>query len=75
MVTVVNLQDGPRTYALDGGTGLHLPGKHKNAVYPTIPKSKVNGILAKAEKKGLIRIVDSEGGGSSGTGNAESNVD
>ncbi len=75
MVRIKNLQDGPRTYPLKDGSGVHLPGKHRGAVYPVVAKELVGPTLEAAAKKGLILIVEEKGGEAVGTGNAESNVD
>jgi hypothetical protein len=75
MVEIRNLREGPRSYQLDDGSSLLLPGKHRGAVYPEIPNGKVNDILRDAEKRGLIEIVEKEGGDPVGTGNAEGDLD
>jgi hypothetical protein len=75
LVEIRNQKDGPRSYPLTDGTSLLLPGKHRNAVYPMISRDKVNDILKDAERRGLIEIIEREGGDSVGPGNAESDVD
>lgn len=70
-----NLKDGPRSYLLKDGSSLLLPGKHRGAVFPVIDADQVGDILRDAEKRGLIKIAEREGGDSVGAGNAESDVD
>jgi hypothetical protein len=75
LAEIRNLKDGPRAYLIGDGSSLLLPGKHRNAIYPLIPCSQINDILRDAEKRGLIEIIEKEGGDSIGPGNAESDVD
>ncbi|MDR1021024.1 MAG: hypothetical protein LBL73_09725 [Synergistaceae bacterium] len=74
-VEIRNLKDGPRSYPLADGTSLLLPGRHRGAAWPAIPAEKVNDILRKAERRGLIEIAGKKGGGAVGAGNAESDMD
>ena len=75
MVRIKNLQDGPRTYPLKDGSGVHLPGKHRGAVYPLVAKDLIGPMLEAAAKKGFILIEEEKGGDAIGPGNAEGNMD
>lgn len=74
-VEIRNLEDGRRAYPLTDRTTVHLPGRHRNAKYPVVPHEKVGPILRRAEKKGLVEIVEAKGGADVGAGSTESDMD